>query len=99
MERSTASADTVNHKLNRFLRNQLVTDAPCRFVLDETDGRAARTFNQASTLGAVLDMVTDRRGSASAEAACVHASRWPEPVSFPAGGHHEKADPSVLRLL
>lgn len=32
-----------------------------RFVLDETDGRAARTFNQASTLGAVLDMVTDRQ--------------------------------------
>lgn len=55
------------------LRNQLVTDAPCRFVLDETDGRAARTFNQASTLGAVLDMVTDRRGSASAEAACMHS--------------------------
>ena len=32
-----------------------------RFVLDETDGRAARTFNQSSTLGAVLDMVTDRQ--------------------------------------
>jgi hypothetical protein len=30
-------------------------------VLDETDGRAARTFNQSSTLGAVLDMVTDRQ--------------------------------------
>lgn len=34
---------------------------PRSFVLDETDGRAARTFNQSSTLGAVLDMVTDRR--------------------------------------
>mmetsp|Transcript_15420 Transcript_15420/g.46545 ORF Transcript_15420/g.46545 Transcript_15420/m.46545 type:complete len:245 (-) Transcript_15420:362-1096(-) len=34
------------------------------FVLDETDGRAARTFNQASTLGAVLDMVTDRLSTA-----------------------------------
>ncbi|KAF8063667.1 PIS1 [Scenedesmus sp. PABB004] len=30
------------------------------FVCDELDGRAARTFNQTSTLGAVLDMVTDR---------------------------------------
>ena len=30
------------------------------FVCDELDGRAARTFNQASTLGALLDMVTDR---------------------------------------
>ena len=30
-------------------------------MLDETDGRAARTFNQSSTLGAVLDMVTDRQ--------------------------------------
>lgn len=34
------------------------------FVLDETDGRAARTFNQSSTLGAVLDMVTDRLATA-----------------------------------
>jgi CDP-diacylglycerol--inositol 3-phosphatidyltransferase len=34
------------------------------FVLDETDGRAARTFNQSSTLGAVLDMVTDRLSTA-----------------------------------
>lgn len=32
----------------------------CRFVCDELDGRAARTFNQTSTMGAVLDMVTDR---------------------------------------
>lgn len=30
------------------------------FVCDELDGRAARTFNQCSTLGALLDMVTDR---------------------------------------
>lgn len=30
------------------------------FVCDELDGRAARTFNQTSTMGAVLDMVTDR---------------------------------------
>uniref|UniRef100_A0A383VZW6 CDP-diacylglycerol--inositol 3-phosphatidyltransferase n=1 Tax=Tetradesmus obliquus TaxID=3088 RepID=A0A383VZW6_TETOB len=30
------------------------------FVCDELDGRAARSFNQTSTLGAVLDMVTDR---------------------------------------
>jgi len=32
----------------------------CRFVCDELDGRAARTFEQSSTLGAVLDMLTDR---------------------------------------
>lgn len=32
----------------------------CRFVADETDGRFARKYNQTSTLGAVLDMVTDR---------------------------------------
>ena len=32
----------------------------CRFVADETDGRFARQYNQTSTLGAVLDMVTDR---------------------------------------
>jgi CDP-diacylglycerol--inositol 3-phosphatidyltransferase len=31
-----------------------------RFVCDELDGRAARAFNQTSTMGAVLDMVTDR---------------------------------------
>ena len=30
------------------------------FVCDELDGRYARKFNQTSTLGAVLDMVTDR---------------------------------------
>eukprot|EP00873_Tetraselmis_striata_P003046 jgi/Tetstr1/423310/TSEL_014008.t1 len=30
------------------------------FALDETDGRAARAFNQTSTFGTVLDMVTDR---------------------------------------
>ncbi|KAF6261545.1 phosphatidylinositol synthase [Scenedesmus sp. NREL 46B-D3] len=30
------------------------------FVCDDLDGRAARAFNQTSTLGAVLDMVTDR---------------------------------------
>lgn len=29
-------------------------------MCDELDGRAARTFDQASTLGALLDMVTDR---------------------------------------
>ena len=29
-------------------------------MCDELDGRAARAFGQASTLGAVLDMVTDR---------------------------------------
>jgi CDP-diacylglycerol--inositol 3-phosphatidyltransferase len=34
--------------------------AVLRFVCDELDGRAARTFNQTSTMGAVLDMVTDR---------------------------------------
>ncbi len=32
----------------------------CSFVCDELDGRFARKFNQTSTLGAVLDMVTDR---------------------------------------
>lgn len=30
------------------------------FCLDELDGRFARMLNQTSTLGAVLDMVTDR---------------------------------------
>lgn len=30
------------------------------FVCDELDGRFARKFNQSSTFGAVLDMVTDR---------------------------------------
>lgn len=30
------------------------------FVCDELDGRVARMFNQTSTFGAVLDMVTDR---------------------------------------
>lgn len=30
------------------------------FVCDELDGRFARMLNQTSTLGAVLDMVTDR---------------------------------------
>ncbi|EFN58951.1 hypothetical protein CHLNCDRAFT_19755 [Chlorella variabilis] len=30
------------------------------FVCDELDGRFARKFNQCSTLGSVLDMVTDR---------------------------------------
>ena len=29
-------------------------------MCDELDGRAARAFNQTSTLGALLDMVTDR---------------------------------------
>ena len=32
----------------------------CSFVCDELDGRAARAFNQSSTFGAVLDMLTDR---------------------------------------
>lgn len=36
----------------------------CSFVLDELDGRAARAFNQSSTFGAVLDMVTDRLSTA-----------------------------------
>jgi CDP-diacylglycerol--inositol 3-phosphatidyltransferase len=34
------------------------------FVCDELDGRAARAFGQSSTLGAVLDMVTDRVATA-----------------------------------
>lgn len=29
-------------------------------MCDELDGRAARSFDQTSTLGALLDMVTDR---------------------------------------
>lgn len=33
---------------------------PNSFVCDELDGRAARAFDQASTLGALLDMLTDR---------------------------------------
>ncbi|KAL3157167.1 hypothetical protein ABBQ38_001407 [Trebouxia sp. C0009 RCD-2024] len=36
----------------------------CRFVADETDGRFARKYDQTSTLGAVLDMVTDRVSTA-----------------------------------
>ncbi len=39
-------------KLNKY--------AVCSFVADETDGRLARKYKQTSTLGAVLDMVTDR---------------------------------------
>ncbi len=34
------------------------------FVCDELDGRFARMLNQTSTLGAVLDMVTDRWAAA-----------------------------------
>ena len=34
-----------------------------RFVCDDLDGRFARMLNQTSTLGIVLDMVTDRWGS------------------------------------
>lgn len=34
------------------------------FVADETDGRFARKYHQTSTLGAVLDMVTDRVSTA-----------------------------------
>ncbi|KAA6423313.1 MAG: hypothetical protein FRX49_06765 [Trebouxia sp. A1-2] len=34
------------------------------FVADETDGRLARKYKQTSTLGAVLDMVTDRASTA-----------------------------------
>ncbi|KAL4190894.1 hypothetical protein AMTRI_Chr07g78090 [Amborella trichopoda] len=34
------------------------------FVCDELDGRFARMFNQVSTFGAVLDMVTDRVSTA-----------------------------------
>jgi phosphatidylglycerophosphate synthase len=45
------------HTLSSFTALQLIAG---RFVCDELDGRAARTFNQTSTLGAVLDMVTDR---------------------------------------
>lgn len=48
----------------------------CRFVCDELDGRAARTFNQASTFGAVLDMVTDRWVSNGCVAAGYGRSRW-----------------------
>ena len=36
------------------------TTTACSFVADETDGRLARKYSQTSTLGAVLDMVTDR---------------------------------------
>lgn len=32
----------------------------CRFVCDDLDGRFARMLKQNSTLGVVLDMVTDR---------------------------------------
>jgi CDP-alcohol phosphatidyltransferase len=42
-------------------------------VLDETDGRAARHFNQSSTLGAVLDMVTDRQAQLVALPAKQHS--------------------------
>ncbi len=36
--------------------------ARCRFVLDAVDGWFARLLQQTSTLGTVLDMVTDRCG-------------------------------------
>jgi len=60
----------------------------CRFVCDELDGRAARTFDQTSTFGAVLDMVTDRSAPAwslinlklsdlSALSLCKHCSNQP----------------------
>ena len=38
----------------------IVLGIACRFVCDELDGRFARMLNQATMLGQVLDMVTDR---------------------------------------
>lgn len=38
------------------------------FVCDDLDGRAARALKQTSTLGIVLDMVTDRRAGTAASA-------------------------------
>jgi hypothetical protein len=45
------------------------------FVCDELDGRFARKFHQCSTLGSVLDMVTDRVATACLLA--VLAARYP----------------------
>ncbi|KAL4451458.1 hypothetical protein ABPG75_007120 [Micractinium tetrahymenae] len=45
------------------------------FVCDELDGRFARKLNQCSTLGSVLDMVTDRLATTCLLA--VLAVRWP----------------------
>ncbi|KAI3436390.1 hypothetical protein D9Q98_005807 [Chlorella vulgaris] len=45
------------------------------FVCDELDGRYARKFNQCSTLGSVLDMVTDRVATACLLA--ILAARYP----------------------
>lgn len=49
---------SVLHVVANMLENSLCVS--CSFVADETDGRFARKYNQTSTLGAVLDMVTDR---------------------------------------
>ncbi|EXC16573.1 CDP-diacylglycerol--inositol 3-phosphatidyltransferase 1 [Morus notabilis] len=40
------------------------TDVPVSFVCDGIDGWCARKFNQVSTFGAVLDMITDRISTA-----------------------------------
>jgi CDP-alcohol phosphatidyltransferase len=50
------------HKPSLWVARGCVKRPSCtfRFVLDETDGRVARMLNQTSTLGIVLDMVTDR---------------------------------------
>lgn len=55
-----------------YTRHHLFLFAAYSFVCDELDGRAARTFNQMSTFGAVLDMVTDRQVNYS----CTILSSW-----------------------
>lgn len=50
------------------------------FVCDELDGRVARLFNQTSTFGAVLDMVTDRVATAGLQ--LVLAVIYPECYLF-----------------
>lgn len=51
------------------------------FVCDELDGRFARMFNQTSTFGAVLDMVTDRCGFSRPRRA--RRLCWSEPQARP----------------
>lgn len=46
------------------------------FILDEFDGRAARTYNQSSNFGAALDMVADR--SATAGLCLILAQLYPD---------------------
>ncbi|MEM8720863.1 MAG: CDP-alcohol phosphatidyltransferase family protein [Cyanobacteria bacterium P01_G01_bin.39] len=50
------------------------------FILDEFDGRAARSYNQSSNFGAALDMVADR--SATAGLCLILAQLYPNYLLF-----------------